>query len=109
MSRPNIFFLPVDDLRPQRDCYGETQMKPPHSDELASPGARYDHDRDAVANGNGVERPEHAGFPHRLCARLAFVDEFFAGCRMAGGPHAAAEPSAVLIPNTKPMNPKEEP
>lgn len=33
---PNILFIAVDDLRPQLGYYGETRMKTPNMDRLAS-------------------------------------------------------------------------
>jgi arylsulfatase A-like enzyme len=41
MARPNILFLPVDDLRPQLACYGEAQMISPHIDRLAETGVTF--------------------------------------------------------------------
>ncbi|MFC1607472.1 sulfatase [Candidatus Latescibacterota bacterium] len=37
-KKPNILFIPVDDLRPQLGCYGHTQMFSPNIDRLASEG-----------------------------------------------------------------------
>ena len=42
MTRPNVLFLIVDDLRPQLGCYGRTQMVTPHIDALAESGMRFD-------------------------------------------------------------------
>ena len=38
MKKPNVLFIPIDDLRPQLNCYGRTQMVTPHIDELAGEG-----------------------------------------------------------------------
>jgi iduronate 2-sulfatase len=38
MEKPNVLFIPIDDLRPQLNCYGQTQMVSPHMDELAGEG-----------------------------------------------------------------------
>ncbi len=38
MKKPNVLFIPIDDLRPQLNCYGHTQMVSPHIDELAGDG-----------------------------------------------------------------------
>ena len=38
MKKPNVLFIPIDDLRPQLNCYGQTQMASPHIDELAGEG-----------------------------------------------------------------------
>ena len=38
MRKPNVLFIPIDDLRPQLNCYGHTQMESPHIDELAGEG-----------------------------------------------------------------------
>lgn len=35
-KKPNILFIMVDDLRPELGCYGETQIKTPKIDKLAS-------------------------------------------------------------------------
>lgn len=35
-TKPNLLFIAIDDLRPQLGCYGETWMKTPHIDRLAS-------------------------------------------------------------------------
>lgn len=40
-DRPNILFIPVDDLRPQLGCYGQKQMATPHIDQLASEGVLF--------------------------------------------------------------------
>lgn len=37
-ARPNVLFIAVDDLRPELACYGETWIKSPHIDRLASRG-----------------------------------------------------------------------
>ncbi len=37
-TRPNVFFIAVDDLRPQLGCYGHTQMVTPNLDALANRG-----------------------------------------------------------------------
>jgi len=36
--KPNVLFIPVDDLRPQLPCYGRTQMIAPNFDKLAASG-----------------------------------------------------------------------
>ncbi len=41
MTRPNVLFLPVDDLRPQLACYGHEQMITPHLDKLAGRGVLF--------------------------------------------------------------------
>lgn len=38
MKKPNVLFIPIDDLRPQLNCYGHSQMVSPHIDELAGDG-----------------------------------------------------------------------
>lgn len=38
MNRPNILFIPVDDLRPELNAYGETSIVTPNIDRLASQG-----------------------------------------------------------------------
>ncbi|HET8830005.1 MAG TPA: sulfatase [Pelobium sp.] len=37
-KRPNVLFIMVDDLRPELNCYGKTQIKSPNIDRLASRG-----------------------------------------------------------------------
>jgi len=37
-KRPNILFIAVDDLRPELNCYGRTQIISPHLDQLAETG-----------------------------------------------------------------------
>ena len=39
--KPNILFIPVDDLRPQLGCYGRRQMISPNIDRLASEGTLF--------------------------------------------------------------------
>lgn len=41
-KQPNILFIAVDDLRPELGCYGESHIKSPHIDQLASEGTRFD-------------------------------------------------------------------
>lgn len=41
VDRPNVLFIPVDDLRPQLGCYGRTRMVTPHIDRLASEGVLF--------------------------------------------------------------------
>jgi len=41
-ERPNVLFIAVDDLRPQLACYGRTQMKTPHLDQLARRGVLFE-------------------------------------------------------------------
>ncbi len=38
IQRPNILFIAVDDLRPELNCYGKTQIQSPNLDRLASEG-----------------------------------------------------------------------
>lgn len=38
MKKPNVLFIPIDDLRPQLNCYGHTQMVSPCIDDLAGEG-----------------------------------------------------------------------
>ncbi len=39
--RPNILFIPVDDLRPELGCYGNEFIKTPNIDRLASQGVAF--------------------------------------------------------------------
>jgi iduronate 2-sulfatase len=39
--RPNILFIPVDDLRPDLGCYGSTTMLSPNIDRLAADGVTF--------------------------------------------------------------------
>ncbi|MBS3762012.1 MAG: sulfatase [Planctomycetes bacterium] len=41
MTDTNVLFIPVDDLRPQIGCYGRSQMKTPHLDQLAGEGTLF--------------------------------------------------------------------
>lgn len=38
VQKPNVLFIAVDDLRPELGCYGNTQIKSPNIDKLASEG-----------------------------------------------------------------------
>lgn len=38
MKKPNILFIPIDDLRPQLYCYGQHQMVTPNIDSMAADG-----------------------------------------------------------------------
>ncbi|MBD3314541.1 MAG: sulfatase-like hydrolase/transferase [Chitinivibrionales bacterium] len=40
-DRPNVLFIAVDDLRPQLNCYGHTQMISPNIDRLAARGVQF--------------------------------------------------------------------
>ncbi|MEQ8303129.1 MAG: sulfatase [Cyclobacteriaceae bacterium] len=40
-SKPNVLFIIVDDLRPELGCYGNTQIKTPNFDRLASEGTLF--------------------------------------------------------------------
>ncbi|MCH5376019.1 MAG: sulfatase-like hydrolase/transferase, partial [Planctomycetes bacterium] len=37
-DRPNVLFIPVDDLRTELGCYGASHIKSPNIDRLASGG-----------------------------------------------------------------------
>ncbi|MGK6343669.1 sulfatase [Chryseobacterium sp. DT-3] len=37
-TKPNILFIPIDDLRPEMGCYGNTVIKTPNMDRLAAKG-----------------------------------------------------------------------
>ena len=39
--KPNILFIPVDDLRPDLGCYGSTTLLSPHIDRLAADGVTF--------------------------------------------------------------------
>ena len=41
MDKPNVLFLPIDDLRPQLGCYGHERMVTPHLDGLADRGVMF--------------------------------------------------------------------
>lgn len=38
-KKPNILFIPVDDLRPELGCYGNQKIKTPNIDRLAKSGS----------------------------------------------------------------------
>ena len=40
-QKPNVLFIPVDDLRPQLQCYGRPQMVSPNIDALADSGVLF--------------------------------------------------------------------
>ena len=40
-GKPNLLFIAVDDLRPQLGCYGDSWMKTPNIDRLASSGVTF--------------------------------------------------------------------
>lgn len=40
-EKPNVLFIVVDDLRPELNCYGESQIKSPHIDKLAESGITF--------------------------------------------------------------------
>ncbi len=41
----NVLFIAVDDLRPEMGCYGNTILKTPNMDKLASTGTIFDRPR----------------------------------------------------------------
>ncbi len=41
-KRPNVLFIAVDDLRPQLNCYGQSQIISPNIDRLAKEGLMFD-------------------------------------------------------------------
>ena len=41
-NKPNIIFISVDDLRPQLNCYGRSQIISPNIDSLASQSFLYE-------------------------------------------------------------------
>ena len=42
IKRPNILFIPIDDLRPELGCYGNNIIKTPNIDKLAYQGVVFD-------------------------------------------------------------------
>jgi len=40
--KPNVLFIPVDDLRPELGCYGDTNIKTPNIDRLAAQGVVFE-------------------------------------------------------------------
>jgi arylsulfatase A-like enzyme len=41
LVRPNVLFIPVDDLRPELNCFGESFIKTPNIDKLAQQGITF--------------------------------------------------------------------
>lgn len=41
IQKPNVLFIAIDDLRPELGCYGNTQIKSPNIDKLASEGLAF--------------------------------------------------------------------
>jgi arylsulfatase A-like enzyme len=41
-EKPNVLFLPVDDLRPELGCYGHPMIQSPHIDRLAAEGMLFE-------------------------------------------------------------------
>ncbi len=41
LSKPNVLFIAIDDLRPELGCYGSPQLKSPNIDRLASQGVLF--------------------------------------------------------------------
>jgi len=41
-KRPNVLFIPVDDLRPELGCYGNTHIKSPYIERLAKRGVVFE-------------------------------------------------------------------
>ena len=70
-KKPNIFFIAVDDLRPQLKAYGHDFMVTPHMDKLASQGRLFHHhyvqvptcgaSRYALLTGQWPKRPASLG------------------------------------------------
>lgn len=40
-TKPNVLFIAVDDLRPELSCYGQTHVKSPNIDKMASKGLTF--------------------------------------------------------------------
>lgn len=40
-QKPNVLFIAVDDLRPELNCYGKTEVKSPNMDRLATEGVLF--------------------------------------------------------------------
>lgn len=40
-SQPNVLFIAVDDLRPELNCYGASQINSPHLDQLSAQGVQF--------------------------------------------------------------------
>ena len=76
MSRPNVLFIPLDDLRPELGCYGADWIKSPHMDALAASGTRFNqaHCQQAICGPSRASlltgmRPDECGI-HELRQRL---------------------------------------
>jgi acetyl esterase/lipase len=41
VTRPNVLFIAIDDLRPELGCYGADHIKSPHIDRLAAQGVQF--------------------------------------------------------------------
>ena len=72
-QRPNLLFIAVDDLRPQLGCYGETWMKTPNIDRLAS--------RSRVFNRHYVQVATCGASRHALLTGLRPIGEVDYGNR----------------------------
>ena len=107
MSKPNVLFIAVDDLRPALACYGDGGAITPNIDRLASRGMVFQraYCQQAVCNPSRASlmtglRPDtiqvwdlKSHFRHELPAQLAGLPQF------NGGTHfRAAKPNVVTLP-----------
>lgn len=74
ISRPNVLFIAVDDLRPELGCYGNEVIQSPNIDRLASQGRRftrhYVSSAVCVASRSALLSGRHFGGPWALYRRM---------------------------------------
>jgi len=83
-ERPNVLFIPVDDLRPQLGCYGQSQMVPPHIDRLAEEGVVFTRAYCQVPVCGATRASLLSGVRptrDRFLTYMTWVDQDLPGCR----------------------------
>ena len=108
-NKPNVLFIAIDDLRPELNCYGATQIKSPNIDKLASESAVFNRAYCNVPVSGASRASLMTGIlptPTRFTSHKSRADEDVPGAKTF--PQILKEAGYTTISNGKIFHTKED-